>query len=159
MFIPQLLNGVHIAPAICATIVIAFLLGELALWLRGDLEAADSAYKGMGAAAVPAILAFAIIQTALSEEILFRGFLLKRLSAKLGFWKGNIIQAVIFGGVHLLMVWGQAGVLAGIVIVVYPMLVAILLGLLNEKVSDGSIIPSWIVHGSLNTISGILQAF
>lgn len=138
--------------------VVCYALGELAIWLRGDLEAADSAYKGMGVAAIPSILMYAFGQTALSEEILFRGFLMKRLQAKWGFSVATTIQAVIFGVLHLLMVWGQVGFIAGFIIVVYPMVMAVLLSWINEKKAGGSIYPSWIIHGILNSITGILQA-
>ena len=138
--------------------VVCYALGELAIWLRGDLEAADSAYKGMGVAAIPSILMYAFGQTALSEEILFRGFLMKRLQAKWGFLVATTIQAVIFGALHLLMVWGQVGFIAGFIIVVYPMVMAVLLSWINEKKAGGSIYPSWIIHGILNSITGILQA-
>ena len=50
---------------------------------------ADFAGKGIGA--LPAILAYAILGTALPEEIFFRGFLLKRLQGKLGFLGANLI--------------------------------------------------------------------
>lgn len=68
--------------------------GELAVFLRGPMETADSAYKGLGVAAIPGILAYAFIQTGLSEEIIFRGFLVKRLAAIFGFAKANAVQAV-----------------------------------------------------------------
>ncbi|MCD7982441.1 MAG: hypothetical protein LUF32_09095 [Clostridiales bacterium] len=55
----------------------SFVVGEFAILIRGDLEIADSAYKGLGLAAVPSAVMFSFIQTALSEEIFFRGFLLK----------------------------------------------------------------------------------
>ena len=44
------------------------------------------------------------------------------------------------------------------VIVLYPMVVAVLLSYINEKKAGGSILPSWILHGVLNSLSGILQA-
>lgn len=138
--------------------VVCWGLGELAIYLRGPLAAADSQYKGMGAAAIPSVLAYSLIQTALSEEILFRGFMLKRLQTKLGFPAATVIQAVIFGAIHLLMVWGQVNLLAGLLIVVYPMVVAVVFSYINEKLSGGSILPSWIVHGLLNTVSGIMAA-
>lgn len=141
------------------TITVTFLLGELAVWICGDVETAGSAYTGVGAGAVPVILVYAFIRTVLSEAILFRGFLLKRLAAKLGFWKGNVTHAAIFGAAHLLMAWGRVGALAGAVVMIYPMAAALLLGHLDEKLSDGSIIPSWIVHGAPNTIEAPLQAF
>lgn len=122
------------------------------------MEAADSQYKGMGITAIPSIFAYALIQTALSEEILFRGFLLKRLTSKFGFAKGNLIQAVIFGMIHLLMVWGNTSFFAGLIIVIYPMMVAAVLAYLNEKLSGGSILPSWAIHGLLNAIEGIKAA-
>lgn len=140
-------------------LAICFLAGEFAIWLRGDVAAADSAYKGMGLAALPSVLVYSFIQTGLSEEILFRGFLLKRLTAKFGFTIANIIQALIFGAIHLTMVWGQVGIIAGIVIVVYPMIPAVAFAYLNEKKAKGSILPSWIIHGTLNTVSSIFSLF
>ena len=138
--------------------IACYVLGELALMMRGDLEAADSAYKGMGSKAIPSILMYAFGQTALSEEILFRGFILKRLQAKWGFKIATAIQAIIFGALHILMVWGQVGIAAGIVIVIYPMVIAVVLSWINEKKAGGSIYPSWIIHGVLNSVTGILQA-
>ena len=140
-------------------LAICFLAGEFAIWLRGDVAAADSAYKGMGLAALPSVLVYSFIQTGLSEEILFRGFLLKRLTAKFGFTIANIIQALIFGAIHLTMVWGQVGIIAGIVIVVYPMIPAVAFAYWNEKKAKGSILPSWIIHGTLNTVSSIFSLF
>lgn len=138
--------------------IVCFALGELALLMRGELKAADSVYKGMGAKAIPSILIYAFGQTAMSEEILFRGFLMKRLQSKWGFEIAAAIQAFIFGAVHILMVWGQVSLVAGIVIAVYPMVVAVMLSWINEKRANGSIYPSWIIHGVLNSLSGILQA-
>lgn len=138
---------------------ICIIAGEFAIWLRGDVAAADSAYKGMGLAALPSVLAYSYIQTGLSEEILFRGFLLKRLAAKFGFSTANIIQALIFGAIHLTMVWGQVGIIAGLVIVIYPMIPAAAFAYLNEKKANGSILPSWIIHGTLNTFTTLFSLF
>ena len=137
---------------------VSFALGMLALLLRGEMESADSAYKGMGATAIPSILMYSFGQTAFSEEILFRGFLMKRLQDRWGFGVAAAVQAVLFGGVHILMVWGQVGPVSGAVIVLYPMVVAVALSWLNEKMANGSILPGWIAHGVLNSLSGILQA-
>lgn len=60
----------------------------------------QQSYTGQGAAAILPILLFGMIQTGLSEEILFRGFILKRLSKKLGFQWANFLQALIFGVIH-----------------------------------------------------------
>lgn len=47
------------------------------------------------------ILVWAVLQTSLSEEIMFRGFLCKRFCKKFGEKIGNIVQALIFGVVHI----------------------------------------------------------
>lgn len=136
--------------------------GELAVFIRGPMETADSAYMGLGAAAIPSIFAYAFIQTGLSEEIIFRGFLVKRLAAIFGFAKANAVQAAMFGVIHLLMVFGlggQVSFLAGLVIVVYPVIPAALFAYADEKLSGGSILPGWFIHGALNAVTGIMAAF
>ena len=53
--------------------------------------------KGLGISTLILILLKAVIQTSLSEEILFRGLIGKRLANKFGYLTGNIIQAILFG--------------------------------------------------------------
>ena len=156
---PENKNGKNLIFSTLIIMLVCFAVGELAVWLRGDVAAAESAYKGMGVAALPSVLVYSYLQTGLSEEILFRGFLLKRLSAKFGFLTATIIQALIFGAIHLTMVWGQVGIVAGIVIVIYPMIPAVAFAYLNEKKANGSILPSWIAHGTLNTLSTLFSLF
>ena len=153
---PKNVNTRTLWGSIVLVMVVCFVIGEVAVWARGDVDAAESAYQGMGLGALPTVLVYAFLQTGLSEEILFRGFLLKRLMAKWGFVVANIVQALIFGALHLTMVWGQVGFLAGMVIVIYPMILAVLMSILNEKKADGSILPSWLVHGTLNTVSALM---
>ena len=149
-------NGIVL---IIVSFIFIFVLGQIAIYFRGELEAADSAYKGMGATAIPSIALYAYGQTGFSEELLFRGFLLKRLSNKFGFWPANIVTSAIFGAIHLTMVWGHVNIVSGTLIVVYPMVVAVILGWINEKKFKGSIIPSWLIHGTVNLIENSLQAF
>ena len=80
---------------------VAFTAASLfALHLLGNIATAVSAFAGQGASAVPAILSYAVVRTSLSEELLFRGFLLKRLVGKFGFTIGNITQSLLFGLIH-----------------------------------------------------------
>ena len=153
---PKNVNTRTLWGSIVLVMVVCFVIGEVAVWARGDVDAAESAYQGMGLGALPTVLVYAFLQTGLSEEILFRGFLLKRLMAKWGFVVANIVQALIFGALHLTMVWGQVGFLAGMVIVIYPMIPAVLMSILNEKKADGSILPSWLVHGTINTVWALM---
>lgn len=139
-----------------AVFVVCFAVGQLVVLLIGDLDAAAD-FVGMGAWAVPSIVVYSFVQTALSEEILFRGFLLKRLAGKLGFWGANFIQAALFGAAHLLVGFTtEISLLAGVVILVYPIFDAMLMGWLNEKRSGGSILPGWLIHGCLNCLERLL---
>lgn len=81
---------------VIATILVsaAFLAsGVLTLYVVRGMETATSEFTGLGAAALPAIVVYAAFNTAFPEELLFRGFLLKRLSNKFGFHVANFIQA------------------------------------------------------------------
>lgn len=96
----------------------------------------------------------ALIQTAFTEEILFRGFVAKRLINWLGFSIGNLLQALLFGAVHLLIFAGQEFSLAlAIGIVLYPAIGGWIMGYLNERVGNSSILPGWLMHGFVNLIA------
>lgn len=103
---------------------------------------------------VATILISAVLKTSLSEEILFRGFLAKRLIAITNFTTGNIIQAVVFGIIHsLLFMTVTDNVLFVFLIFLFPTVSAYLKTYVNEKHADGSIIPGWIAHATGNIIS------
>lgn len=71
--------------------------------LLKDTKTATSAFSGAGMAAIPAILIYAVLNTALPEELLFRGFMLKRIANKFGFAAGNLVQSIVFGLMHGVM--------------------------------------------------------
>lgn len=109
---------------------------------------------GFGAEPLIIILTAAIFKTALAEEILFRGFIAKRLISKMGYLWGNVIQSFIFGLLHLLlfiMITGNVFFL--IFIMIFASLSGYLCAYLNEKQANGSIVPGWIAHGLANIIS------
>ena len=109
---------------------------------------------GIGTEAIITILITAILKTALSEEIFFRGFLAKRLISVTNFQIGNIVQAVIFGIIHtLLFISITENVFFLVVIFVFPTMGAYLKTYINEKLGNGSIIPGWIAHGAANLVS------
>ena len=109
---------------------------------------------GFSPAAVILILIMAILKTSLAEEILFRGFLAKRLISVLGYQWGNVLQAAIFGAVHLLLFISLGTGLPFLAFIfAFTALGAYVTVYLNEKKADGSIIPGWIAHGLANVVS------
>ena len=119
-------------------------------------------YKGLGVAAIIPALITNFIANGVAEEILYRGFLCKRLCGKLGTTKGVILQAVLFALMHNAL-YLLAGVPVGVdyhaLMFVFTGTGALLLAYLNEKIYNGSIIPSIIMHGLGNFITSMLVAF
>ena len=141
-------------------VAIAFLFsGILTLYAVRGIETATSEFSGLGAVAIPAIIIYATFNTAFPEELLFRGFLLKRLANKLGFNMANLIQALLFGFLHGAMFFFLVGIVKALLIIVFTGAIAGFMGYINEKYSNGSIIPSWIIHTISNLFAGICAAF
>lgn len=135
------------------------LFGVLTLYMIRGVETATSEFAGMGARAILPILVYAIFNTALSEELLFRGFLLKRIENKFGFVAGNSVQAVLFGLMHGVMFFSMIGVMKATLISLFIGMLAWFMGYINERKAGGSIYPSWIIHAVSNIFSGICSAF
>ncbi|VTT26467.1 CAAX amino protease [Streptococcus gordonii] len=124
-----------------------------------DLKTATSSFSGLGLQALPAVLIYSLFQTSLPEELLFRGFLLKRFSVRLPFGVANTIQAALFGLLHGLMFITEVSWLQTLVIILCTGGIAAYLGFVNEKKSGGSILASWIMHALANVVTGMLSAF
>lgn len=106
------------------------------------------------------LLAMAIFKTALAEEILFRGFVAKRLISLLGFVKGNLIQSFIFGIIHTaVFTLATNNLLFLITIFIIPAAGSYVSVYLNEKLARGSIIPGWISHALANILAYGLVGF
>lgn len=143
-----------------AGIFIAFLvLSVFILFQIQDTKTATSEFTGLGVKALPSILIYAFFNTSLPEELLFRGFLLKRISQKFGFFMGNTTQALLFGILHGVMFFSLVGAIKSILIIIFTGGIAWCMGWLNEKKANGSLLPSWLIHALSNTFSGICSAF
>lgn len=107
------------------------------------------------------ILLIAWVKTALSEEILFRGFIGKRLIKRFGFSAGNWVQAVIFGGVHLFLFYilVDTTLVPVIFTFLFYLVAGAVIGYINERFGKGSILPGWIAHGLGNTAAFCLIDF
>lgn len=145
-----------ILKTILITIVVVGIYGVLtSLFINRfiGITTAGSNFAGKGLVALPAVLAYGFIRTGLSEEILFRGFLLKRIGGKFGFAVGNTFQAILFGAVH-----GKTfgllthNIIVIVVLTVLPGALGWYQGWLNEKRCGGSIVSSWLLHGIINAV-------
>jgi membrane protease YdiL (CAAX protease family) len=121
-----------------------------------DPESVSGSFYHMDLSAETGVMLFiaAVFKTSLSEEILFRGFIAKRFIAWTNYKRGNIMQAVIFGAIHMaLFLTFSNNILFLTIIFLVPAVGAYFMVYLNEKVADGSIIPGWIAHALANIIS------
>lgn len=122
-----------------------------------EITTAGSQFAGMGITAVPAALVYAYIRTGLAEEILFRGFILKRIKDRFGFGAGNFVQALLFGLLHgIPFGFATHNFVVVILLTILPGAFGWYQGWLNEKRCGGSILPSWMVHGTMNFLVAIL---
>lgn len=122
-------------------------------------ETATTKFYGLGISGIIPAIVYAIIQTSLTEEIFFRGFVLKRVSNKFGFYAGNLTQSVLFGLLHSVMFMGSTNILNTIIIILFTGSIAFFIGYINEKKASGSIIPGWIIHGIANILSSVVSLF
>lgn len=120
---------------------------------------ATTEFAGLGVRAILPVIVYAVFNTAFSEELLFRGFLLKRIENKFGFFAGNTVQAVLFGLLHGVMFFPLAGVAKAVWVITVTGSIAWFMGYINERKAGGSILPSWIIHALSNIFSGLCTAF
>lgn len=114
---------------------------------------ANYSYINNGAAGYIAAVFYAFIQTSLSEEILFRGFIAKRLIKQTNFHMGCAFQAILFGLIHVVSLLGTLSAFIVFGIFLFSTCAGWLMCCMNEKYSDGSILPGWILHALVNYIS------
>ena len=127
--------------------------------LTNTTEVVTSQFAGQGVSALIPALIWSFFQTGLSEEIFFRGFVAKRLINKFGFDIGNGIQGLLFGLMHGIFLISVTGALWAVIIVTFTGVSGWLSGWINEKLSDGSIVSSWLLHGMGNIIVSIAAMY
>ena len=117
---------------------------------------------GWGPDLMATILVMALVKTALAEEILFRGLIAKRLIGWLGFGAGNLVQAGLFGSVHLLIFFTSGAPPLSLPSIaaffLLPTIAGWLMGYANERWGGGTIWPGWMIHGLGNAIAYSLFA-
>lgn len=139
-----------------------FLSEETLNTIQSNDSVAANVYTGLGFAAIIPAFIENVIANGVAEELFFRGFLCKRFCSKFGTVGGIIIQGALFGFMHnaLYLIAGiPIDMTYHLLIFLFSGMAALLLGYLNEKIYNGSIIPSIIVHGTGNFIGSLLKAF
>lgn len=144
---------------ITGTTIVFLAVSVFILYSVKNIETATSEFLGLGMKVLPAIAVYAVLNTSFPEEVLFRGFLLKRLSCKFGFSTGNAIQSALFGLLHGAMFLALTGITQAIFIIGFTGGIAWCMGYINEQKAGGSILPSWCIHAIANLFSGVCSAF
>lgn len=144
---------------IAGTTLVFMAVSVFILYTVKNIETATSEFSGLGIKALPAILVYAVLNTSLPEELLFRGFLLKRLSRQFGFPIGNAVQSLLFGFLHGAMFLTLTGIPQAILIIGFTGGIAWCMGYVNERKAGGSILPGWCMHAVSNIFSGACSAF
>ncbi|MEO1053130.1 MAG: CPBP family intramembrane glutamic endopeptidase [Bacteroidota bacterium] len=160
-------NGKSCMVAIAVSIIafipfVIFAADDEFMRVMHDPESMTGKFREMGFSVLSLIILVmaAVLKTAFSEEILFRGFVAKRLISWLGFVKGNLIHAVIFGALHsLLFLIITDSIFYLSIIFIFPTLFAYINAYVNEKMANGSIVPGWISHSLANLSSYITFGF
>jgi membrane protease YdiL (CAAX protease family) len=159
-------QSVFTALGVAAVVLLSF--AALSRWSHLDLLSGPSTvasrFERMNPPFVAGIcmLLSAYLQTALSEEIFFRGFIAKRSMAAFGATIGNVLQAALFAALHVALILRLAGSVSGWQALAFGLLVGLggaSLGYLNEVKGNGSIIPSWLAHGTLNLMTYLWVRF
>jgi len=95
------------------------------------------------------------MKTGIAEEIFFRGFVAKKLIKKVGFSKGNVIQAIVFASPHFIII-GSVSTADIIVRIINAFLLGYVLGYIMDRKCDGNIIPSMTSHILINMVSSVV---
>ncbi len=150
------------------SVVTTYLQFSFSDTFRGFLTSDTSPYgkilKGSGVGIISLLSGFiyCFVSAGGSEEILFRGLIAKNLLKWLGNFYGNIVQALIFWLMHLLIFrfvtgewfsWVQA---FGFVV---SFGLGLILGYVNFRKNGESIWPSWIAHGTVNFVTFLTLFF
>ena len=148
--------GLLVGLFVVAGVLLIPAMAELAA--REGAAGSDAVAAG-GIGLVVVAAARALVQTSLTEEILFRGLIGRNLIRRYGFAWGNGVQAVLFGAVHALVAF-VPGVGPGLVVfaVLFSGTFGWVNGWLNERLAGGSVLPGWAAHGAANLVTALWVA-
>jgi membrane protease YdiL (CAAX protease family) len=108
---------------------------------------------GLGVRAITLAFLHGVVQTALAEELLFRGLIAGSLSRRLPPAWANLVQALIFLVPHFAIL-----LIAPEVWVILPVVFAGALVFGWIRIKSGSIIGPWLMHASGNVTMALMVA-
>jgi membrane protease YdiL (CAAX protease family) len=151
-------RGKFIFGIIAALFVAVAMSSVLDSLLPSDVQLANARFVGKGLAVLPGALVFSFLATALPEEVLFRGFIGRHLSNRLGFAAGNTIQAILFGLLHGAALFNVQNLLLPFAVIAFTGTLGWVMGYVNKK-ANGSIFPSVLIHGVSNVYASVIVMF
>jgi membrane protease YdiL (CAAX protease family) len=130
------------------TVIVTYAVNAIFVLTFGDGEAVeqqvlDIALSG-GAATALAIL-LAVVLAPVTEEIVFRGVLLRALAAKVGMWPAAILSSAVFAVIHFEVLFSQPLALVGL------FTVGLLLAIAYHR--TGSLLVPMVGHAVFNGVS------
>lgn len=129
-------------------------------YMASSEDVTINSFKGQGFSVMGKMFLTAFVNNGFTEELLFRGFICKRLMKICGNNYGILLQGIVFALIHNLMFATIVPHLGfHIILFVFVTSMSTLLALLNEKFFGGSIWPSVILHGLGNFCSYAMAAF
>lgn len=152
----------HVTKKLVTTSLITFvvfaLFGTALICVTPDSTVlANTKFNNFKLTTVLAMLLYAFFQTATAEEILFRGFFAKRIQHKFGYFKGNLTQAILFGALHCgLLLASHIGLIFVLLTFIFTSCIGFAFYYIDEKMANGSIIPSILLHGCANAVSSLV---
>lgn len=139
--------------------VVFFILFSIIPSLLLNRFISSAKFRGAGISAIPAAFLFSYIQTALAEEIFFRGFLLKLISKNFGSLIGNIMQALAFATFNCLLFFMSYTFFYSSIGFILIFLSGLICGKVDYNKNKISILPSVFVYGTATFMAALLSIF
>jgi membrane protease YdiL (CAAX protease family) len=142
-----------LAFALLGVVIIWFWSPPLEPFIRQGSAQRQFVGLGFSGQAVTRAFLYGGVQTAFTEELLFRGLIAGSLSRRLSILWANVSQAFIFFLPHLLILTLMPEM--------WPILPLVFLGALVfgwVRIKSGSILGSWLMHASGNVTMALMVA-
>lgn len=142
-----------LAFAVCAVLILIVWTPSLEPLIRPGSTQHRFVGLGLGPAAVTMALLHGAVQTAFSEEVLFRGLIAGSLSRRFRLAWANLIQALVFFLPHVAILFVSPELWP-----ILPLVFAAALLLGWVRIRSESILGPWIMHGAGNVTMALLVA-